>query len=72
MQRIETYPYEEVLRWTNKELHEREEACGEITTVIIPTLDEGTEKYREILKDIIKETARPVDSGAVNQVIIMD
>ncbi|UCG95234.1 MAG: hypothetical protein JSV92_04290, partial [archaeon] len=41
-------------------------------TVIIPTLDEGTEKYREILKNIIKETARPVDSGAVNQVIIMD
>jgi len=72
MDRIHTYPHEEVLEWTPEDILKGRRNSGEITTVIIPTMDEGTEKYRDIVKNTIKETSYLVDSAAVNEVILMD
>jgi len=72
MKQIYTYPYEDVLSWESEELYAKRGEYKKLITLIIPTLDEGTEKYRDTLRDTIYETSKLVDAGAVSEVLIID
>ena len=72
-----TYSYEEVVSWKPEKIFEMKEKVEGwdlkpiLTTLVIPTYDRG-KNYRKSLKKTIKKTAELVDTGAVNEVLIMD
>lgn len=71
------YSYDEVVKWKPKKLFWMKERAEDwdikpvLTTLVIPTYDKG-KNYRKSLKETIKKTAELVDSGAINEVLIMD
>lgn len=77
MRKIYTYPNKDVLNWKPADQYAEiknssNRNSSKLVTVIIPTLDEGTEIYRNILKDTIRETSCLIDSGAVSEVLVID
>ena len=77
MEQIYTYPYEVVRNWTPDELNQKRERAKDwnvkpvLNSLVIPSFDKG-KKYRKSLKNTLEKTAVLADSGAVNEVLIMD